>query len=108
MSAMNDKRGFEIGPHARVTVLRRHGGYAVAVVLDEGPFSHEQAEAKAAELRRHASGKLTKCEAAELLGITSKGVDYLRSQGILESVREGKRVVVTSESVHAELARRNG
>lgn len=109
MSTMNGQRGYVIGPEARVVVLRRHSGYAVAVVHSEGPFSHEQAEAMAAALRRKGSGKLTKAETARVLGITEKGVDYLRREGILVSERQdNKRVLIDADSVYAELERRNG
>jgi hypothetical protein len=104
---MNPNRGYVLGPEARVVVLRRHDGYGVAVVHSEGPFTHEQAEAMAAALRRQGSGKLTKAEAAQILGITEKGVDYLRAQGVLKYERQSnKRVLIDSDSVHEELARR--
>lgn len=98
---MSDERGFVVGPEARVCLVRRHGGYAVAVVVDEGPFEHDAAELAASELRRRVSGKVTKREAAQILGISTKGVDYLRAQGVLPSDSEGNgRVLLDANSVH--------
>lgn len=106
---MSETPEFEIGPESRVAVLRHRGGYAVAVVVLEGPFSHDEATRHASELRRRNSGRVTKAEAAALLGITRKGVDYLRSEGLLSWERqENGQVLITKESIDAELAKRNG
>lgn len=108
MSTMNPNRGYVLGPEARVVVLRRRDGYAVAVVHAEGPFTHDQAEAMAAALRRQGSGKVTKAEAAQILGITEKGVDYLRSQGLLTSEQQSnKRVLIDADSVRDYQASRS-
>lgn len=105
---MNEKPGYVIGPESRVVALRSRLGYHVAVVIEEGPFSHDEAEERAAELRRRNSGRLTKAEAAARLGITEKGVDYLRRENRLTSVsQDNKRVLICATSVEAELARRN-
>jgi hypothetical protein len=98
---MNEKRGFVLGPEARVAALRRHDGYAVVVVLDEGPFSHDEACAKVRELSRHQTkGYSTKAEAAGRLGLSQKGVDYLRSQGRLEwTTGHNGRVLISDSSI---------
>lgn len=107
--SMSENRGFVLGPEARVCLVRRHDGYAVAVVLHEGPFDHETAERVAASERRHRTQKVTKREAAQLLGISTKGVDYLRSQGVLTSEsQDNGRVLIDASSVHAEHERRHG
>lgn len=109
MTTMSEKRGFVLGPEARVCLVRRHAGYAVAVVLDEGPFDRDTAERVAASHRRLSSGTATKREVAKILGITTKGVEYLRSQGVLSSVsEENGRALFDLDEVHAERARRNG
>lgn len=106
---MDETPGYHLGPEARVAVLRRHDGYAVAVVVDEGPYTHEQAEAAASELRRRHAKKFTKSEAAKMLGIGIKGVDYLRAVGALSSERgDNRRVLIHADSVYAEMERRNG
>lgn len=102
-------RGYVIGPEARVVVVRRHDGYAVAVVAHEGPFGHDEAETLASGMRRAGSGLLTKSEAARILGIGTKGVDYLRRQGHIRSTRQhNNRVLVDADSVHDYQARRDG
>jgi hypothetical protein len=101
--------GYVIGPHARVVVVRRHEGYAVAVVLSEGPFDHDEAEDMAAALRRRVSGHLTKSETARILGITEKGVDYLRRRGhILSVTQDNNRVLIDADSVRAYQDQRDG
>jgi hypothetical protein len=105
------RRGYRLGPQARVVVLRRPEGYAVAVVHSEGPFSREDAEAMAAALRRTASGQLTKAEAASILGITPKGVDYLRRIGHIKTIATpGKksRVLIDADSVRKYQEIRDG
>jgi len=102
-------RGYVIGPHARVVVVRRHEGYAVAVVHSEGPLSHDDAQDMAAALRRQGSGQLTKSEAASILGITEKGVDYLRREGHIISVNQANnRVLIDAQSVRDYQGRRDG
>ncbi len=102
-------RGYVIGPSARVVVVRRHDGYAVAVVHSEGPFSHDEAEAMASSLRRQCSGQLTKDETARILGITHKGVDYLRRNGHIRSTtQDNNRVLIDSDSVMEYQESRNG
>lgn len=109
MSTMNPARGYVLGPESRVVVLRRHDGYAVAVVHSEGPFGHAEAEAMASALRRQGSGKITKAEAAKYLGISQKGVDYLRREGHIRSeVQENKRVLIDADSVFEYLETRDG
>lgn len=108
MIRMSEARGFVVGPEARVCLVRRHDGYAVAVVLHEGPFDHETAQKVASSERRRRSHKLTKREAAQLLGISPKGVDYLRSQGTLTGEKQDNgHVLLDADSVHAEYERRN-
>lgn len=109
MSDMSESRGYVIGPEARVVLVRRHEGYAVAVVHNEGPFSHDQAEQMASALRRQVSGKLTKADAASLLGISQKGVDYLRSQGLIDSEQQDNgRVLIDADSVRTYMDKRDG
>lgn len=110
MTTMNETPGFVLGPESRVATLRRHDGYAVVVVLDEGPFSYSEAQARVRSLSSHqTAGYLTKAEAARKLGITQKGVDFLRREGKLESTTgHNGRVLIPESSVCAELDRRNG
>lgn len=108
MSTMNEERGIKLGPEgARVAVLRRHGGYAVVAVIDEGPFSHEEAHQRAEALNRR-PGMLSRAEAACQLGISVKGVDFLVTEGRLAKVKDGHRAFIPESSVQAELSRRNG
>lgn len=99
----------EVTP-ARV-VLHRHGArraYAVAVVLDEGPYSLAEASARA-EALRESQGWVSKASAAERLGVTERQVDYLREAGRLESIStETKHVLVSLDSLNAEIERRSG
>lgn len=105
---MNEAHGMRLGPEgARVAVLRRRGGYAVVAVIDEGPFSHDEAHQRAEALNRR-PGLLTKAEAADLLGVSVKGIDFLVGECKLIKIRDGRRAFITQESVDAELERRNG
>lgn len=98
MSTMSEHLGPTPAPEARVTVLRRSGGYAVVAVMLEGPFSREEAAAKASEL----SGLCSRSAAAKALGISPKGVDYLVERGKLTR-NHGQ---ITKASVAQELASR--
>lgn len=101
--------GYVLGPASRVVVLRRHEGYAVAVVHSEGPFDHDEAEAMASALRRQGSGQLTKAETARILGISEKGVDYLRRRKRIRSVRQdNQRVLIDAASVRDYQDQRDG
>lgn len=95
---------------ARV-VLHRHGArraYAVAVVLDEGPYSLKEA-AQRAEALRESQGWVSKATAAERLGLSERQVDYLRESGRLASVStETNHVLVGLDSLNAEIERRSG
>lgn len=97
-------------PEGRV-VLHRHGArraYAVAVVVDEGPYSLTEASARA-EVLRQEQGWVSKASAAERLGISERQVDYLRESGRLLSVStETKHVLISVESLAAEIERRSG
>lgn len=102
-------RGYRIGPGARV-VLHRHasrGSYAVAVVLDEGPFTAAEAAEAAEVLREVHAGVVSKATAARRLGISERSVDVLRANGTLTSgTDETRHVLVDSESLRLELERR--
>jgi hypothetical protein len=101
--------GYHVGPDARV-VLHRHasrGTYAVAVVLDEGPFSADEARRMAEELREAFGRWVSKAEAARRLGVSARQVDTLRASGVLESVSdETGHALIGLESLAAELLRR--
>lgn len=103
--------GYRLGREARV-VLHRHGArraYAVAVVLDEGPFTLRQASDVANAVREKLGGWVTKAEAAERLGVTERQVDYLRESGHLAySHDETKHVLIDVKSLEAEIDRRCG
>lgn len=105
---MNETGSDSTRPQGRVALLRRHGGYAICVVVDEGPFSHAEATTRAALLRPEPADSVSKREAARILGISQKGVDYLRVQGLLTSEKDDRgRVRIHKASVDAELERRN-
>ena len=97
-------------PRGRV-VLHRHGArraYAIAVVVDEGPYTLQEAHTAAAQLLRE-MGWVSKADAAEALGVTERQVDYLREAGRLKSVNtETNHVLISLESLGAEFARRAG
>jgi len=106
-----ESRGYTLGRDARVVVHRSRRGYSVALVHSEGPFSHEQAKALAAKVRREGSGHLTKAEAAEMLGLSEKGVDYLRGAGHLVTVSAPDsrvRVLIDADSVREYKEKRDG
>lgn len=106
----DDDKGYHLGPEARV-VLHRHGArraYAVAVVVDEGPYASVRDAAAAAELiRERHSGWVSKATAAQRLGITERMVDYLRSSGQLVYEHDGTgHVLIDVKSLNAEIERR--
>lgn len=92
-------------------VLHRHGArraYAIAVVLDEGPYSLPEASARA-EALRESQGWVSKATAAQRLRISERQVDYLRESGVLESIStETKHVLVSLDSLNEEIERRAG
>lgn len=99
---MSTPQGFEIEPGARVTLVRRHRGYALAVVLDEGPFGHEEAQERLRQAQLVISGLVSRAEAANKLGLSVQQVDNLRREGKLKS-RDG---MITYSSILEELSRR--
>jgi len=103
------RAGYRVGPDARV-VLHRHasrGTYAVAVVLDEGPFSADEARRVAASIREACGRWVSKAEAARRLGVSERQVDTLRASGVLASASdETGHALIGSESLEAELRRR--
>lgn len=105
-----DYEGYRAGPGARVVLHRNaaRGSYAVAVVLDEGPYSAAQARKVADRMREQHAGWVSKAEAAERLGITERMVDFLRESGRLESTKdEMRRVLISRSSLDAEIERRS-
>lgn len=102
-------RGYAVGPEARVVLHRNgaRGSYAVAVVVDEGPYSARQARGAAARIREDSAGWVSKADAAERLGVSERQVDYLRGQGRLVSTSdETHHVLIDRDSLDAELRRR--
>lgn len=101
-------RGYLLGAESRV-VLHRHasrGTYAVAVVLDEGPYSLPDARRAMASVLEGA-GWVTHDAAAERLGLSRRQVSYLRNSGRLVSVTdETGHVLISSASLDAEIRRR--
>lgn len=101
--------GYFLGPESRV-VLHRHGArgsYAVAVVVDEGPYSAREARKAAARIREDRGGWVSKADAAERLGVSERQVDYLREQGRLMSTSdETHHVLIARESLASEIRRR--
>jgi hypothetical protein len=101
-------RRYVLGADSRV-VLHRHGArgsYAIAVVLDEGPYDLLGARKVAAQVREDA-GWVAKADAASRLGVSERQVDYLRSQGRLIAMKdETGHALISSESLEAELRRR--
>ena len=101
--------GYCLGPDARV-VLHRHGArgsYAVAVVLDEGPYSVLEARRAAARIREDRGGWVSKADAAERLGVSERQVDYLRENGrLVSSSDETHHVLIAADSLDAEIRRR--
>lgn len=96
-----ETNGYHLGPGARVVAHRRiKGRYAVAVVLDEGPFTKDDALAKVDEYRERVGGWVSKARAAEMLGISQKQVDKLRIDGDLTWERDcTDRVMIDVNSV---------
>lgn len=111
MTTMSETGSDSTRPQGRVALLRRHGGYAICVVVDEGPYPHDEAVRRAAKLspsEPRPGGTVTKREAADILGITVKGVEYLRAQGLLTQVGRHKgKVLLALSSVNEHLDRRN-
>lgn len=105
----NQSEGYRLGPEARV-VLHRHGatgGYAVAVVVAEGPYSKERAAEIADEVREAHGGWVTKGVAASRLGLSVQMVDVLRRRGQLESTKNiAGHVMISAQSLARELERR--
>lgn len=107
---MTNSDGYRLGPEARVVLHRRaHGAYAVAVVLDEGPYTLAEAQRVADTAREACGGWVTKDRAAHMLGVTPRTVDTLRLNGALEwkSDRTG-RVMIDHASLKREIDRRAG
>lgn len=102
-------RGYVLGPESRV-VLHRHGArgsYAVAVVIDEGPYLLTDARIAAAKIRESLGGWVSKADAADRLGVSERQVDYLREQGRLTSISdETHHVLIAADSLDAEIRRR--
>jgi hypothetical protein len=106
----NGPRGYRIGPQARV-VIHRNGArrnYAVAVVVDEGPYASAADALAALEgLREAHSGWVSKAVAAQRLGISRRQVNYLQSVGVLDTMNdETGHLLVSVDSLNEELARR--
>lgn len=101
--------GYQLGRDARV-VLHRHGArgsYAVAVVVDEGPFHLTDARMRAALIRETHGGWVSKADAAERLGVSERQVDYLRENGRLRSTSdETHHVLIAVDSLNEEIRRR--
>lgn len=102
-------RGYVLGAESRV-VLHRHGArgsYAIAVVVDEGPFSAADARRRAAHIREDRGGWVSKADAAARLGVSERQVDYLREQGrLLATSDETHHVLIDADSLDAEIRRR--
>jgi hypothetical protein len=105
----NHESGYRAGADARV-VLHRHGArgtYAVAVVVDEGPYSAAEAHGVADALRETCGGWVTKTAAAHRLGLSESSVDLLRRAGrLLSETDDTGRVMIPLESLRQELERR--
>lgn len=105
---MTNSDGYRLGPEARVVLHRRaKGTYAVAVVLDEGPYTLAEAQGVADAQREACGGWVTKDRSAHLLGVTPRTVDTLRLNGTLmwKSDRTG-RVMIDHASLQREIDRR--
>jgi hypothetical protein len=101
--------GYRLGRESRVVLHRNgaRGSYAVAVVLDEGPYSAPEARRAAARIRETHAGWVSKADAAERLGVSKRQVDYLREQGRLVAIRdETGHALICSASLAAEVRRR--
>lgn len=105
----DETRGYVLGPESRVVLHRNaaRGSYAVAVVIDEGPYRLTDARNAAARIREDCAGWVSKADAAERLGVSERQVDYLREQGRLSSTHdETSHVLISSESLEIEIQRR--
>ena len=108
MSTMNEAQHAATGLEGvRYAVLRRHSGYAIVAVIEEGPFSHDVAHARVEKLNRPA-GMVTKKEAADLLGLSVQRIEQMVSDGTLTKERIGRRAFITQCSVTDELQKRCG
>ena len=105
----SDDPGYRVGPDARLVVHRsgRDSRYSVAVVLDEGPYSLEEAVLRLSEIREDVGGYVGRADAAHRLGLTERMVDTLRAQGVLEWISDDtNRVMISTGSLEKELQRR--
>lgn len=101
----DETKGYHLGPEARVVAHRRgRGQYAVAVVLDEGPFTKDDALRELDRYRETVGGWVSKARAAEMLGVSQKQVDHLRETGELTWARDcTDRVMIDLASVNEYL-----
>ena len=105
----SDDQGYRVGSDARL-VLHRSGRdhrYSVAVVLDEGPYTLEQAALRLDEIREQVGGYVTRAVAAQRLGLTERMIDVMRTAGVLDwKADDTKRVMISVDSLKKELQRR--
>lgn len=104
---MSEREPYAVPEDAPV-VVHRHGERSrlrsIAVIVDVGDYATESEFARALSWwRRRIGGWVTKAEAADRLGVSTKRVDQLRKEGRLVSKRIGGVAAIDAASLDAEL-----
>lgn len=109
--SMVEQEPFTVPPDAPV-VIHRHGERSrqrsIAVIVDSGDYATERDFNRALSWwRRRIGGWVTKADAAELLGVSTKRVDQLRAEGRLVSKLVGSVVAIDAASLEREMHERS-
>lgn len=104
---MSEREPYTVSEDAPV-VVHRHGERsrlrAIAVIVDSGDYATEHEFERALSWwRRRIGGWVTKAEAADRLGVSTKRVDQLRKEGRLVSKRIGGVAAIDAASLDTEL-----
>lgn len=104
---MSEREPYAVPEDAPV-VVHRHGERSrlrsIAVIVDPGDYATEHDFERALSWwRRRIGGWVTKAEAADRLGVSTKRVDQLRKEGRLVSKRIGGVAAIDAASLDAEL-----
>lgn len=104
---MSEREPYAVPEDAPV-VVHRHGERSrlrsIAVIVDSGDYRTEREfELALSWWRRRIGGWVTKAEAADRLGVSTKRVDQLRKEGRLVSKRIGGVAAIDAASLDAEL-----
>lgn len=107
---MSEREPYAVPEDAPV-VVHRHGERsqrrAIAVIVDSGDYATEHDFDRALSWwRRRIGGWVTKAEAADRLGVSTKRVDQLRKEGRLVSKRIGGVAAIDAASLDEEIQSR--